>query len=109
MQDTATRAVPEFDVLKTIVRLADLYASFDQNAACLRGWCLVEYGDGMIGIDKDDDEPTFADASEARTHVVLEAAVGDDPVYRELCARAVVIETASIALRDAVAADDEEG
>ncbi len=107
MSDAAVRARPAFDVFETITRIADLHASFDQNAACARGWCLVEYGDGMIGIDKDDDEPTFVDSNEARTHVVLQAAVDDDPAYRGLCAQAVVIEAASIALRDALASDDD--
>jgi len=107
MSDEQNRPVPSFDVMEAVFRLSDLYATFDQDAACARGWCLNQYGDGMIGIVRDDDMDTFAGANDARQHVAVSAVAANDLVYRDLCAKALVIEAASMAIRDATS-DDED-
>jgi len=106
MTDTARRA-PSFDVVAAGLGLYDVYTMFDQDAACARGWCLNEYGDGMIGIVRDDDSNAFEDAAHAHEHVTVSSVMSPDQAYRDLCAQALAIEAASIAIRDATAEDED--
>lgn len=102
MSEALAPQAPAFDVIGAIRSLSATYETFDQDAACARGWCLNQYGDGMIGIVSDDDSDVFADGGEAHEHVVISAVTSQDAAYRDLCAKAVVIEAASIAIRDAI-------
>lgn len=108
MQISKKSATQGLDVMVAVTAIADAYSAFDQNAACARGWCLNEYGDGMIGIVKDDDGDVFANSDDARDHVALACIVDDQQAYRDLCRQAICIEAASIALRDAMEAEEEE-
>lgn len=104
MSDTAPRA-PSFDVVGAIFALSGVYATFDQDAACARGWCLNQYDDGMIGIVCDDDSDVFESAGQAHEHVAVSSLMSSDAGYRDLCAKALTIEAASIAICDAVPED----
>jgi hypothetical protein len=90
------------------VQVERMFDLFDQNQAMRHGWCLNQYGDGMVGIVKDDDSDTFSSSDEAHQHVALSSVMSLDGDYRHLCAQAVVIETASIAARDLLAQDGED-
>jgi hypothetical protein len=102
MTQTKVAAAQPLDVIGAIVALSQVYATFDQDAACARGWCLNQYGDGMIGIVKDDDSDVFAGADQAHEHVAISSVMSPDAGYRDLCAKALRIEAASIAIRDAI-------
>jgi hypothetical protein len=90
------------------VRIERMFDEFDQNAAMAHGWCLNQYGDGMVGIVRDDDSDAFETSDQAHEHVALGAVISPDADYRHLCAQAVVIESASIAARDALSVDEED-
>jgi len=102
MTDMKTASPAPLDLIGAIVALGNVYATFDQDAACARGWCLNQYGDGMIGIVRDDDSDVFVSAAQTQEHVAISAVLSPDAAYRDLCAKALTIEAASIAIRDAI-------